>query len=134
VLNGTETVSLFAIGGAGFTVIVIVATLLSDPLLALKVKVSVPVNPLFGVYVATAPVRETVPCTGTDTMEYDTVPAPEARSVIGVAVPNGTVTAWDCATGGGGATVMLIVPVDDPMLLVAVNVKLSAPEYPFAGV
>ena len=136
VLKVVVTVWLVATGGGGaFTTIDIVATLLSAPLFALNVKVSVPEKPAFGVYVKFGAVPVNVPLAGAATTEYVNVPVPVADNVTAIAVPNGVVSDCPLATGGCGVTLIDTVAaglVDVPSF--AVKVKASAPTYPAAGV
>src|SRR5581483_2916350 len=120
------------------TVIVTVAMLLlTNPLFAINVKLSDPLNPGVGVYVTFGGVPVSVPLCGCVTIVYvkGLLFGSVAVKVIGTAAPKLLTTLWAFAVGA--CTVLTVMDtfaiflVKTPLL--AVNVKLSGPVYPVPG-
>jgi len=111
----------------------VAAALFSNPSLARKVNVAVPVNPFCGgLYVTFGAVPVSVPVVGLLTMLKvsglfsGSVPV----SVIGIDTPCGVLTVFGVAVGASLTAVTLIDTVANPDVnppAVTLNVKLSAP-------
>src|SRR5438445_3859614 len=122
------------------TVRLTVATFESTvPSFALNVKLSGPEYSAAGVNVRFGAVPLNVPCAGPATMLYVSASPSTSLAIrmIGAAVSSAVDTLWPVATGAWltWATVRLTVATfESTVLSLALNVKLSIPEYSAAGV